>query len=99
MLLRLALAMGRTAAELEATLSHAEFIEWAAFYRLDPWGEQRADLRAAQIAVATLAPHTPKGSPLPNPRDLLLFPDDRLDLPDDLEAQEQQWMLELKRRG
>lgn len=29
-------------------ISADKFVEWMAFYEIDPWGEQRADLRAAQ---------------------------------------------------
>ena len=39
---RLALALGRTVAELQQTLSAAELVEWMAFYRIDPWGGYRA---------------------------------------------------------
>lgn len=88
--------MGRTQEELGATLSFRDFMEMVVFYRLDPWGEQRADMRAAQIAAATLAPHSKTP---PDPASLLLFPEDRLDVPDDLSTAEQRWMLELKRRG
>ena len=35
-------------------MSSREFAEWAAFYRLEPFGEERADLRAG-IVAATMA--------------------------------------------
>ena len=50
MLFRLALALGKTISELQQTLTHSEFIDWCAFYQLEPWGENRADLRAGIIA-------------------------------------------------
>ncbi|MCM8596654.1 hypothetical protein [Accumulibacter sp.] len=50
MLFRLALAMGRTIAELRAVLSYAEFQEWCGYYAIEPWGETRADLRAGIVA-------------------------------------------------
>jgi hypothetical protein len=31
-------------------MSSLEFSGWMAFYNVDPWGEERADLRAALIA-------------------------------------------------
>lgn len=31
----------------------AEFAEWFAFFRLEPWGEERADLRSGIIAATT----------------------------------------------
>jgi hypothetical protein len=50
MLFRLALAMGRTIQELRAVLSYAEFQEWCLYYQIEPWGEDRADLRAGIVA-------------------------------------------------
>lgn len=44
--------MGRTVAELERALSHSEWVEWCALAEVDPWGEARADMRAAQVAWA-----------------------------------------------
>lgn len=37
-----------------ADLSPEEYAHWLALFRVDPWGEQRADLRAGIIA-ATIA--------------------------------------------
>ena len=59
MLFRLALAMGRTIRELRATLSYAEFQEWGLYYQIEPWGEDRADLRAGIIA-STIANYAGK---------------------------------------
>lgn len=50
MLFRLALAMGRTLQELRAALSYAEFQEWCLYYQIEPWGDERADLRAGIVA-------------------------------------------------
>ena len=50
MLFRLALALGRTVGELRAVLSHTEFREWCLYYQIEPWGEDRADLRAGIVA-------------------------------------------------
>lgn len=38
MLFRVALALGKTVGELEATVGNAELQEWFEFYRLEPWG-------------------------------------------------------------
>ena len=46
----LALAMGRTLQELGESMTADEFGLWLALYRVDPWGEQRADLRAGIVA-------------------------------------------------
>jgi len=54
-MMRLALAMGRTLAELGATMSSQELTEWSAFEAVDgPIGSQRDDLRSG-IVAATLA--------------------------------------------
>lgn len=65
-----------------------------AFYALDPWGEQRADMRMAQTVWATLAPHSKARI---DANDFRLFPDEAHDLPDDVEAQEKAWMMKLGR--
>jgi hypothetical protein len=44
----LALALGATVAELQGRMSYAEYCRWVAFYRVEPWGERRADIRAAE---------------------------------------------------
>jgi hypothetical protein len=66
------------------------------FYALDPWGEQRADLRMAQTVWAILQPQTKTKL---DPADYRLFPDEAHDLPEDVEAQEKAWMLKLGRVG
>lgn len=42
--------MGRPIAQLKAEMSHREFVSWLAFYEVEPWGEERADLRAGIVA-------------------------------------------------
>lgn len=51
--MRLALALGRTVAELEASLSTDEFAEWMAYWQLEPFGPEIDDQRAGTIAAAT----------------------------------------------
>lgn len=48
--------LGRTVAELDATMSSAEMAEWMALLRVEPWGPYRADLQAAIGAWAAAAP-------------------------------------------
>ena len=52
---RLALALGRTVAELHASMSHSEYAEWIHFANYEPFGEVRDDYRfgnlGAQIAA------------------------------------------------
>lgn len=47
----MALRLGRTVRELEATLGLDEFASWIAFYKLEHFGERRADHRTAWIAM------------------------------------------------
>lgn len=55
-----------TLGELRERVSSAELTAWYAFYQLDPWGEQRADLRNAmsmrQVAAIN---RDPKRQPQP----------------------------------
>ena len=37
-------------AELSRRISERELAEWIAYYGLEPWGEERADLRAGIVA-------------------------------------------------
>ena len=46
--------MGCTVRELLARMGADELAEWAAYYRLEPFGEWRGDVRSAQIC-ATIA--------------------------------------------
>ncbi len=44
--------------ELQQRIDAREFTEWIAYWNVEPWGEERADLRAGIIAatVANCAP-------------------------------------------
>ena len=46
----LGLQLGRLPSELSQTMLAAEEAAFMAFYREDPWGDHRADIRSAQIA-------------------------------------------------
>lgn len=48
------MALGKTVGDLSEEISDAELQEWMVFYRLEPFGEERADLRAG-IVAATIA--------------------------------------------
>lgn len=43
--------MGRPVGELQASISSSEFTDWIAFYRLEPWGYDIDNWRAANVAV------------------------------------------------
>jgi hypothetical protein len=45
---------------LLAKLSHRQFNEWIRYFELEPWGEERADLRMARQVWAQLQPHSKK---------------------------------------
>ncbi len=51
-LMMLALRMGRTLSELRREMSASEIMMWAEFDRFSPLGDERADIRAAQIVSA-----------------------------------------------
>ncbi len=42
---------GRSVAEWQEAMSSHEFAEWKAYYSLQPFGEQRADLRMSILAA------------------------------------------------
>lgn len=42
---------------LLAELSARQFAEWADYFAQDPWGEQRADLRSAIVAMTIANVH------------------------------------------
>lgn len=42
-------------------MSSREFVEWMAFYTLEPFGEERDDLRAAVVAKTIVDVNTAKG--------------------------------------
>ncbi len=44
-----------------ASLTSRQVADWLAVYRLDPWGESRADLRTAIIACLLANIHRGKG--------------------------------------
>ncbi|EFA4879810.1 DUF4035 domain-containing protein [Escherichia coli] len=48
----LALRMGRTLSELRREMSASEIMMWAEFDRFSPLGDERADIRTAQIVSA-----------------------------------------------
>lgn len=47
---RLALALGMTVEEMLDRMSHREYRDWQEFYALEPFGDERADLRAGIVA-------------------------------------------------
>ena len=50
-----------TVSELLERVSCKELSEWMAFYNIEPFGEERMDLRFALLAANLIAPHLAKG--------------------------------------
>ncbi len=46
--------------EMLDEMGHRQFLDWQRAYRLNPWGEERADMRMARQVWATLQPHVGK---------------------------------------
>ena len=49
--------------EAQARCNAQEFAEWVAEYSIDPWGEERADLRSAIVAMVIANANRGKGQP------------------------------------
>lgn len=58
--------------ELLARTSGQELTEWEAYYRLEPWGEERADLRSGVLASLICNALRGKGGKTRKPQDFML---------------------------
>ena len=56
------MAWSCTVAEAKARCTIREFYQWQHFYAIEPWGEERADLRSAIIAYTVASIHAKKGA-------------------------------------
>jgi len=65
------LGLGKTLREIEA-MDAREFAEWQAYYAIDPWGDQREDLRTAMVCQLVSA----FGGKPPPLRDFMPFADE-----------------------
>lgn len=70
----LALRLGKTVEQLLNEISSKELTQWFAYFSIEPFDEQRGDIRSAIIAatVANVAPRN-KGAKSYHPRDFLPF--------------------------
>jgi len=50
-----------TVRELDDRMSSREFVDWAAYFEAEPWGEERADLRMGIMAALTANIHASRG--------------------------------------
>jgi hypothetical protein len=67
----LALALGCSVWELKQRMPYAEFIQWIARYRLSPFGDERADLRAGIVASTMANCHATRRSKAFEPSDFM----------------------------
>lgn len=72
--------LGKTLAELESTMTAREFYYWVAFDRVNPIGDERADLHAAQIASAV---YQSQGGKISLSECLLKFKEDKAPVSDE----------------
>ena len=48
-----ALLGGRSIVEWQRTMTHSEFVDWCAFYSLEPWGYDAANWRMGMVCATT----------------------------------------------
>ena len=68
---RLATQLGKFVSEVEQ-MSGVELLEWMAYYKIEPWGEKRADMRAGVIASTIANIFRKKGRKPFKPVDFML---------------------------
>ena len=61
--------------ELLARIDSRELSEWMAFYSIEPFGEERADLRNALLCQTILLPHLKANTKPPSLESFMLFGD------------------------
>lgn len=69
---RLALALGRTVAELRAGMSYNELRAWDEYYRLEPWGPARDNMHAGLVASTLVNINRRKGTRAATFQDFML---------------------------
>jgi hypothetical protein len=63
--------LGCTVEELLARISSRELTEWMAYFAIDPFGEERADLRAGIVASTLVNVNRGKRGKAAKPRDFM----------------------------
>jgi hypothetical protein len=74
---RVAALIGRTVAEAQQCMSSAEFVDWCAFYQLEPWG-YHADAWRMSVVAATVANYSGRVKKAVKPSDFLPKPRKKL---------------------
>ena len=76
MLYRIAALWGCSIREASDRLGTWEaFLEWCAYYSLEPWGEYRADLRSARVCQVIAAVNMKKNATLRTLDAFAVYPD------------------------
>lgn len=70
---RLALGLGMTISELRLRMTSRELTDWRAYYHLEPFGEERADLRSGIVASTIANVNRGKDVKPFSPADFMLF--------------------------
>jgi hypothetical protein len=56
------MGLGMTVNQMLRAMPASELAEWEAYWRIEPWGEARADLRAGIVASTLANAHRKKGA-------------------------------------
>jgi hypothetical protein len=71
---RVAALLGRTVAELQGAMSSAEFVDWCAFYSIEPWGYDVDNWRMG-VMGSTVANYSGNLKKRLKPSDFIPHPD------------------------
>lgn len=56
-----------------AELPRSAFLEWIAYHELEPWSEERADMRSAIVAAVMFNSQRGRGTPARRARDFMAY--------------------------
>lgn len=94
----LAALWGCPVREAQARCDSREFAEWLAFYRIDPFGEQRADLRNGILAALVANAMRRSGQQPAKPEDFMPFREVRKRTPEEAALMLKAYAQELSKR-
>ena len=72
--------------QLMSQLTSRQYTEWLQYYKCEPWGDQRADLRAGIISAAQWERHRTRGEEPKTPADFMPFTQQKKQSPDEIKA-------------
>ena len=67
----MALALGRTVSEIEQDMPSSELTEWLAYYRLEPFGQERDNWHSATLASILVNTNRRKNTPAVPPSEFM----------------------------